>query len=173
MPDHSTRPTRSRDTLPAQGLRPVVLRELSDLESLVRRLLVEKNEPAVPRSTLRATPRPAPSENAAETILQRIRDISEMTRNIGRDLVAKSPLEERRKQAAELALEAHDFGAVVEGYKVWTVSGDDWSVEVFLSGSEPSDQHFFEISFPPGSATPWPGTHKTVLARLAEEDPSF
>jgi len=87
--------------------------------------------------------------------------------------VAKTPLEDRRKQAAELALESHDFGAVVEGYKVWTVSGDDWSIEVFLSGSDPSDQHFFEVSFPQGSATPWPGTHQAVLKRLAEEDPSL
>lgn len=173
MPDPRKRQARTPDNLSGQALKPVVLRELSDLEGLVRRLLVEKKEPASPpRPAARVPQRPAPSENVVETILQRIRDISEMTRNLGQEPVAQSPLEDRRKKAAELALEAHDFGTVVEGYKVWTVSGDDWSIEVFISGSEPSDQHFFEISFPQGSATPWPGTHRTVLSRIAEEDPS-
>jgi len=80
MPEPINRQTRSRDSRPGQGLRPVVLRELSDLETLVRRLLVEKKDTTP--AAARAPQRQAVTENVAETILQRIRDISEMTRNI-------------------------------------------------------------------------------------------
>lgn len=161
----------SRQTSPKAG--PEFFRgELAELETLVRQVLLEDPPKAAPRRTLRQPSDPASSTAAAaETIIRRIRDIGQMSRSLSDETLPEDPLEKRRRRAADTLLESHDFGAEVEGYKSWTADGDEWSIEVFLSGSSAESQCFLQVDFPPGSATPWSFTHRKLLPPIEDTEP--
>ncbi|MCW3782985.1 hypothetical protein [Defluviimonas salinarum] len=153
--------------MPRQPLTPkqIVEQEFESLKALVRNLLVE-NRNLKPREDARGWPAEAyyfaaypktadyvsgPLKRQAECILERLENASRLCAEMAADLQSlRLTLADRRRQAADLAFEAHDFGCEVEGYGGWVALDDSMVRSVFLSSglhTRPAADVTFIVTF--------------------------
>jgi hypothetical protein len=120
------------------------------LEAYVREILIEA-APATPPRTRNGPRIRAPElPDASRRILERIRATSAACQAVAAERAGPEDLAVERMDAAERALEDHDFGEVVHGRTGWERDLDLLRTTVYLADDAP----IFEIRFPPGSAEP-------------------